>query len=126
MENHTPIGLRIVSGLLLAFGVGTVMLIATCRPMLTWAYATCEYDEDGMLYSAPVMFGWSVPTIAEIAIAFIFIASLYIFAMQMRPLFPHLVSKRFCIASVVPTGLAVWFAYHQLIGFIGEMMWMHL
>ena len=126
IENTIPIKWRILSGLLLSQFVGSLFLIAMCPAMLRWAYATCQYDNFGELYSGPVIFGYAVPDIAPIALALVGILSLCLFAMQLRPVFRALANIKTCLSLAIPTGIAIWIAYNTLTKFIGELMWMHL
>ena len=127
MANPAPIGLRFLSGSLLGLALGAIMLIAVCPLMLRWGYAMCAYDEHGTLYSAPVVLGYTVPDISGIALVSIScITFLCIFAMQLRPSFPGLANKQFCIASVVPVGVAVWIALNTVMDLFVKLWWMHL
>lgn len=126
MLSHTPIGLRIASGALLGLGVGAMLLIAICPLMLDWAYATCAADDYGMLYSTPVMFGYTVPDLVPFTIVLIGFAAIVAFAIQLRPSIRSFATKRFCIVSVAPTIVVVWIAYNKLLNFVSELWWMHL
>ena len=126
MENPFPTAWRVLSGILLAVFACSLALIGLCPAVLKWAYATCEYDEFGTLYSATVLLGYSVPDLVPIVLVLIAILAIILFAIQLRPTFRILATKNACLASVIPIGVAAWLACNAVINFVGELMWMHL
>ena len=93
--------------------------------MLNWTARTLAYDNEGMLYSAPVFAGYSVPVIELIVLVLICMVSLCFFTVQLKPLMPRLATKRFCVVFTPIVLIVVWFAYHSLVNYFGEMLWMY-